>query len=41
MSSKFTCLFWLRYESYAYGGLVNLRIHFMPILAHGYLFVIL
>jgi hypothetical protein len=28
MSSKFICLFWLRYESYACGGLINLLIHF-------------
>jgi hypothetical protein len=41
MSSEFICLFWLRYESYACGGLLNLLIHLMPILAHGYLFVIL
>jgi hypothetical protein len=41
MSSEFICLFWLRYESYAYGGLLNLLIHFMSILAHGYLLVIL
>jgi hypothetical protein len=24
MSSKFICVFWLRYESYACGGLLNL-----------------
>jgi hypothetical protein len=41
MSSEFICLFWLRYESYAYGGLLNLLIHLIPILAHGYLLVIL
>jgi hypothetical protein len=41
MSSEFICLFWLRYESYACGGLLNLLIHYMPILAHGYLLVIL
>jgi hypothetical protein len=41
MSSEFICLFWLRYESYAHGGLLNLLIHLMPILAHGYLLVIL
>jgi hypothetical protein len=41
MSSEFICLFWLRYESYACGGLLNLLIHLMPILAHGYLLVIL
>jgi hypothetical protein len=40
MSSEFICLLWLRYESYACGGLLNLLIHFMPILAHGYLLVI-
>jgi hypothetical protein len=26
MSSKFICLFWLRYEAYACGGLLNLLI---------------
>jgi hypothetical protein len=41
MSSEFICLVWLRYESYACGGLLNLLIHFMPILACGYLLVIL
>jgi hypothetical protein len=41
MSSEFICLFWLRYESYACGGLLNLLIHFMSILTHGYLLVIL
>jgi hypothetical protein len=41
MSSEFICLFWLRYESYACGGFLNLLIHFMPILALGYLLVIL
>jgi hypothetical protein len=41
MSSKFMCLFWLRWESYACGGLLNLLIHFFHILAHGYLLVIL
>jgi hypothetical protein len=41
MSSEFICLFWLRYEFYALGGLLNLLIHFMLILAHGYLLVIL
>jgi hypothetical protein len=41
MSSEFICLFWLRYESYACGDLLNLLIHLMPILAHGYLLVIL
>jgi hypothetical protein len=41
VSSEFICLFWLRYESYACGGLLNLLIHFMLILAHGNLFVIL
>jgi hypothetical protein len=39
MSSESICLFWLRYESYACGGLLNLLIHLVPILAHGYLFV--
>jgi hypothetical protein len=34
-------LFWLRYESYACGALLNLLIHFMSILAHDYLLVIL
>jgi hypothetical protein len=41
MSSELICLCWLRYESYACGGLLNLLIHFMLILAHGYLLVIL
>jgi hypothetical protein len=41
MSSEFICLFWLRYKSYAYGGLLNFVIHFMLILAQGYLLVIL
>jgi hypothetical protein len=41
MSSEFICLFWLRYESYACGGLINLLSHLMPILAYGYLLVIL
>jgi hypothetical protein len=41
MSSEFICLFWLRYESYACGDLLNLLIQFMLILAHGYLLVIL
>jgi hypothetical protein len=41
MPSEFICLFWLRYESYACGGLLNLLYSLMPILAHGYLFVIL
>jgi hypothetical protein len=34
-------LLWLRYESYACGGLLNWLIHFMLILAHDYLLVIL
>jgi hypothetical protein len=34
-------LLWLRYESYACGGLLILPIHLIPILAHGYLLVIL
>jgi hypothetical protein len=34
-------LFGLRWEFYAYDSLLNLRIHFMLILAHGYLLVIL
>jgi hypothetical protein len=41
MSNEFICLFWLGYESYAYGGLLNLLIHLMSILAHGNLLVIL
>jgi hypothetical protein len=41
MSSEFICLFWLRYESYACGDVFNLLIHFMLILAHGYLLIIL
>jgi hypothetical protein len=41
MSSEFICLFWLRYESYVCGCLLKLLIHFMLILAHGYLLVIL
>jgi hypothetical protein len=31
----------IEYESYACGGLLNLLIHLMPILAHGYLLVIM
>jgi hypothetical protein len=31
----------LRYESYACGGLLNLLIHFLLILVHGFLLVIL
>jgi hypothetical protein len=41
MSSEFICLFRLRLESYAYGGLLNVLYSLMPILAHGYLRVIL
>jgi hypothetical protein len=41
MPSEFICVFWLRYESYAYGGLLNVLYSLMPILAHGYLLVIL
>jgi hypothetical protein len=41
MSSEFICLFWLRYESYAYGGLLNVLYSLMPILADDYLLVIL
>jgi hypothetical protein len=41
MSREFIYLFWLRYESYACGGLLNLLIYLMPIFAHGYLLVIL
>jgi hypothetical protein len=41
MSSESICLFWLRYESYACGGLLNVLYSLMPILAHGYLLVIL
>jgi hypothetical protein len=41
ISSEFVCLFWLRYESYACGGLLNLLIHFISIVAHDYLLVIL
>jgi hypothetical protein len=41
MSSEFICLFWLRYESYACGGLLNLLIHLIPILANSYLLIIL
>jgi hypothetical protein len=41
MYSKFIYLFWLRYESYACGGLLNLFIHFFHNLAHGYLLIIL
>jgi hypothetical protein len=41
MSSELICLFWLRYESYACGGLLNVFYSLMPILAHGYLLVIL
>jgi hypothetical protein len=41
MSSESICLFWLRYESYACGGLLNVLYSLMPILAHGYLLVVL
>jgi hypothetical protein len=41
MSSEFMCLFWLRYESYACGGLLNVPYSLMSIVAHGYLLVIL
>jgi hypothetical protein len=41
MSSENICLFYLRYESYACGGLLNVLYSLMPILAHGYLLVIL
>jgi hypothetical protein len=41
MSSEFIWLFWLRHESYACDDLLNLLIHLMSILAHGYLLVIL
>jgi hypothetical protein len=41
MYNEFIFLFWLRYESYACGGVLNLLIYFMLILAHGYLLVIL
>jgi hypothetical protein len=41
MSSEIIRLFWWRYESYDCGGLFNLLIHFMLILAHDYLLVIL
>jgi hypothetical protein len=41
MCSDFICLFWLRYKFYACGGLLNLLIHLMPILPHGYLLLIL
>jgi hypothetical protein len=41
ISSEFICLFWLRYESYACGGLLNVLYSLMPILAHDYLLVIL
>jgi hypothetical protein len=41
MSSEFICVFWLRWESYAYGGLLNVIYSLMPILAHGYLLIIL
>jgi hypothetical protein len=37
--SLYACL--VRHESYACGGLLNLLIHFMLILDHGYLLVIL
>jgi hypothetical protein len=33
MSSEFIFSFWLRYESYACGGLLNLLIHFMAYLS--------
>jgi hypothetical protein len=41
VSSEFICLFWLRWEFYACGGLLNLLINFIPILAHGYLLFIM
>jgi hypothetical protein len=41
ISSEFICLFWLRHESYACGDLLNVLYSLMPILAHGYLLVIL
>jgi hypothetical protein len=41
VSSEFICLFWLRYESYACGGLLNVLYSLMSILAHGYLLVFL
>jgi hypothetical protein len=41
MSSDFICLFWLRYESYACSGLLNLLIHSMLLLAYDYMLVIL
>jgi hypothetical protein len=41
MSNEFIYLFWLRYESYACGGLLNVLYSLMPILAHVYLLVIL
>jgi hypothetical protein len=41
MSNKSICLFWLRWESYACGGLLNVLYSLMSILAHGYLLVIL
>jgi hypothetical protein len=33
MSSEFICLFWLRYESYACGGFLNLLIHLVSYLS--------
>jgi hypothetical protein len=41
MSNEFICLFWLRLESYACGGFLNVPYSLMSILAHGYLPVIL
>jgi hypothetical protein len=41
MSSEFICLFWLRYESYVCGGLLNVLYILMHILAHDYLLVIM
>jgi hypothetical protein len=41
MSSKFIGLFWLRWESYACGGLLNVLYSLIPILARGYLLVIM
>jgi hypothetical protein len=41
MSNEFICLFWLRYESYACGSVLNVLYSLMLILAHGYLLVIL
>jgi hypothetical protein len=41
MSSEFICVFWLSRSLMLVVHMINLLIHFIPILAHGYLLVIL